>query len=54
METPKHDEHSHGADSMRTLAMAEKSSLVYDPSSLAMLNNSLDYARKHSSEYAGL
>ena len=54
MDTPKHDEHSHGADAMRTMGMAEKSSLVYDPSSIALINNSLDYARKHSSKYSGL
>ena len=54
MDTPKHDEHSHGADSMRTMGMAEKSSMIYDPSDLAAINSDLQYARDHSSKYAGL
>ena len=54
MDTPKHDEHSHGADAMRTMGMAEKSSMIYDPRNFIEDNSSLDYARKHSNRYSGL
>ena len=53
MDTPRHDEHSHGSDAMRYLGMAEKSALIYDPSSFASINQDLDYIRKHSEKFSG-
>jgi phage terminase large subunit len=52
MDTPKHDEHSHGADAFRQEAMADKSPIIYNPMDISILDNT-DYIRKHSSKYHG-
>ena len=52
MDTPKHDEHSHGSDSMRYFAMAKKSGVIYNPYG-QNYSNSEDYIRAHSNRYSG-
>jgi hypothetical protein len=53
MDTPKHDEHSHGCDAFRIEAMAEKSSVVYDPNNTDYVNAGTEYIRSHSNPFSG-
>jgi len=53
MDTPRHDEHSHGSDAMRTFAMAEKSTMIYDPNSFFDFNKDIERARRNSGKYCG-
>jgi len=51
MDTPKHDDHSHGADAFRYFAMSPKSGIILKP--YDKYENSLDYVRAHSNKQSG-
>ena len=54
MDTPKHDEHSHGSDSMRSMGLAEKSSIIHAPADdFALMNEQMEYIKAHSNRMSG-
>ena len=54
MDTPKHDEHSHGSDSMRYLGLAEKSDTIYSPEdNFSLMNQQMEYIKAHSNRMSG-
>ena len=53
-DTPRRDEHTHGADAMRMLGIAEKSDDVLSVQGyIKQQKDLMDYVRKHSDEYVG-
>lgn len=53
MDTPKHDEHSHGSDGFRMFGLAEKSDLIYAPDQFVEMNQEMEYIKKHKNKYSG-
>ncbi len=53
MDTPKHDEHSHGSDSMRYFGLAEKSEKILGEDDFTSMNKQMEYIKVHSNKYSG-
>lgn len=54
MDTPKHDEHSHGSDSMRYMGLAEKIVSVYNAQdAFTLMNENMEYIKAHSNKQSG-
>jgi len=55
MNTPRRDEHTHGCDAMRMMAISQKTSVVYDPK-VQSLTNEVDweYLKRKCNRFSGL